>query len=139
MHPWLQYSLLTVLLWGSMGFLGKLASRSVPTQAMPLMGALGGLLVFPVVLALLHRQLRFDWQDANVWFGLLAGMIGATGTVLFYAAISRGEASRVVVITATYPVLTFLLSLLFLGETMSLQKLIGVALAVAGVCLLAFK
>lgn len=139
MKPWLFFSILTILCWACMGFFGRLAARSVPVQGVPLLSSLGGLVVFAVLVALGFRQVKFDWQNIHYYQAILAGIIGTTGTVMFYMAIARGEASRVVPITATYPIVTLLLALLFLGEALSVQKAVGIALAVIGICLISIK
>jgi bacterial/archaeal transporter family protein len=135
MKSWIFYSLLTLSLWGCMGFFGKMASRGVTHLGLPLLGALGGLIVFPIFLIIFVHNLKFDWHGVNSYLGLLAGVMGAAGSFVFYMAIGSGEATRVVAFTATYPVLTLLLSLLFLGEVMSVKKLLGVALTIAGIFL----
>ena len=59
--------------------------------------------------------------------------------VCFYLAISRGEASRIVPITALYPVVTCLLAYFILREPMNLQKSLGILFAVSGIVLLSYK
>lgn len=51
-------------------------------------------------------------------------------------ALEKGEASLVIAITAVYPVVTFILSLIILGEKLSMLQIVGVLLAVFGVLLM---
>jgi hypothetical protein len=45
MRTWLFFALLTITFWSCMGFIGKLASRTVSAQGMPAYAALGGAVV----------------------------------------------------------------------------------------------
>lgn len=62
--------------------------------------------------------------------GFLASIIGQ---FFFYNALRMGEVSRLAPIAAAYPFVTFLLGILFLGESLSLPKVVGVTAIVAGV------
>lgn len=65
--------------------------------------------------------------------GLIAGLIGQ---LAFYSALKGGEASIVVPVAATYPLVALLVSVIFLGEAFTWQKMIGISLVVGGVILL---
>lgn len=72
-------------------------------------------------------------------FGLAAGLVGMTGYVLYYEAISRGTISRIGTITAAYPAITVALAVTFLGETMSPLQVLGVGLLVSSSLLLGYR
>jgi transporter family protein len=57
--------------------------------------------------------------------------------LLFAEAIKLGNAAIIVTLTATYPALTVLLSLLFLQEPISVVNVVGVLLVTIGVALVA--
>lgn len=116
--------------------LAKPASRCIGSLTLLLLASAGSLLVFPVVAAAFWRHFQFLPRNWDCWFDILGGVVGAVGGLFFYLAISKGEVSRVVAITATYPVITVVLAALFLREGMSLHKVAGIVLAVLGVCLL---
>ncbi len=65
--------------------------------------------------------------------GLIAGL---AGQFVFYSALKSGEASVVVPITATYPLVAFIVSMAFLGESFTWQKAVGILLVVGGVVML---
>ena len=65
--------------------------------------------------------------------GLVAGL---AGQYTFYAALKGGQPSIVVPVTATYPLVALVISILFLGDSFTWQKLAGVLLVVGGVILL---
>ena len=64
--------------------------------------------------------------------GFLASFVAQ---ICFYNGLKLGEMSRVVPISASYPFITFLIGVLLLGESLSLLKLAGALLVVAGVWL----
>jgi transporter family protein len=71
-------------------------------------------------------------------FSLLSGLTGGVlGLTAYFHALQRGQASLVVPFTSAYPLVTVLLSLLVLGEPITPTKVLGVALIVGGVMLLA--
>src|SRR3989304_6691107 len=61
--------------------------------------------------------------------GLIAGFIGQ---IVFYTALKSGEASVVVPVAATYPLVALVISILFLGEAITWQKVAGIGLVVSG-------
>lgn len=65
--------------------------------------------------------------------GLIAGLLGQFA---FYSALKSGEASLVVPVAATYPLVALIVSALFLGEAVTLQKAAGIVLVAGGVMLL---
>lgn len=136
MRPWLLHSFIALGLWGFWGFLGKVASRSVASRNLLLLSSIGSLLVFPIFLAIFHKHFRFIWHDADYYYAIIGGTAGALGGLFFYWAISRGEASRVVIVTAMYPIVTVILAWFFLKEPLTIQKIAGIVFAVLGICLL---
>lgn len=65
--------------------------------------------------------------------GIIAGLLGMWS---YFEALKHCEASRVAPIVGTYPLFAFIFAMIFLGETLTLQKGIGVLLIVGGVFLL---
>jgi drug/metabolite transporter (DMT)-like permease len=71
------------------------------------------------------------------WFACV-GLINGMGVLAMYAALARGQVSVVSPLVATYPLVTLVLSALFLrDEKFGPRVLLGVALTVAGVMVLA--
>jgi len=66
----------------------------------------------------------------------LTGILGAlVGQLAYFYALKDGEASRIVPIGATYPLVAAILGMLFLKEPVSLPKIVGAILIVCGVVL----
>lgn len=79
--------------------------------------------------------MQIDLKTASfiITGGILAGAIGHW---TYFRALKYGEVSRVVPIVGSYPLFAFLLSLLLLGEKLTLGKGLGVVLIVLGIFLL---
>lgn len=65
------------------------------------------------------------------------GVLLLTGTLMYVLASERGQLSVVAVCGSLFPLVTVGLAIAFLGERVSRLQAVGVAAAVAGVCLIA--
>ncbi len=133
---WLLYAMISLVTWGLWGFLGKVASRSMSGEGLVLISSAGWIATFPIFLAAFRSHLRPAFSSGDVLWGLLGGMVGSLGMLFFYFALERGETSRVVAITAAYPLVTALLAFWVLGEEFTVQKGIGLVFALIGIIFL---
>ncbi len=133
------FALLTALVWGfapaleKMGLAGRVdpylgvVIRSLSVAAF----ALVGLILIGRVGSLVEVDLKSALFIAGG--GVVAGLIGQ---FVFYSALKTGEASVVVPVAATYPLVALVVSVFFLGEAFTWSKLAGIALVVGGVIML---
>ncbi len=135
MAGWLAFSLAALGLWGVWGFLSKVAAQQLPPPAVYAITILGHLAALGYLLA--GPGLMIPWQPWGWAAALAAGVSMAFGLLCFLHALGGGAAAVVVPLTSLYPVLTVILSLIFLRETVSLRQGAGVACALAAVWLLA--
>ncbi|MEF3280522.1 MAG: EamA family transporter [Elusimicrobiota bacterium] len=63
----------------------------------------------------------------------LSVIVAMVGVFAYLKAMSFSEASRIVPISSTYPLVTFIIAVLFLGESFTLTKLIGTIFVILGV------
>ncbi|MBI5560007.1 MAG: EamA family transporter [Deltaproteobacteria bacterium] len=133
------YAVLTSFIWGlapafeKMGLRGKIdpyagvVIRTVPIAVIGLFG----LLFLGKIKEISSADLR------SVAFVVAGGLLaGFFGQVAFYSALKAGEASKVVPLAATYPLVALVISVIFLGEELTLQKFAGIGMIVSGVILL---
>lgn len=87
--------------------------------------------------------LPFDFWIPNLReFGLdlLAGLLFLFTLVLWYKALHQSEATRVVpIVGALVPVFSFMLSYIFLGETLSMQQFLAFLILINGGILISVK
>jgi transporter family protein len=130
---------LSVLLWGTTPLFEKLALRGAsPLIVLLVRTAFIATCVAGVAAATgqLGQALRMDAR--TLLFTLLSGLTGGVlGLTVYLYALRSGQASVVVPLTSTYPLVTVVLSVLVLGEPVTATKALGAALIVAGVMLLA--
>lgn len=136
MKLWLVFSLMTAILWGLWGLFSKLATRSLNAPEYLLATAIGQLLLMVIYLTPQLKELHLRWMGIDLYFAILSGFVMMAGILLFYRALSIGEVAPIVVITACYPLVTLLLAYLLLKEPISLQKIVGACLTIAGICII---
>jgi transporter family protein len=133
------FALLTSLIWGFAPALEKMGLRSsidpylgVVIRTIPIaVIALSGLVIMGRTADVANVDLKSALFVASG--GLVAGLIGQ---IAFYSALKHGEASVVVPVAATYPLVALIVSILFLGEALTWSKAVGAVLVVSGVVLL---
>ena len=78
---------------------------------------------------------QFKNMSIKTWTFITIEALLATliGDLAYYAAIKKGNVSIVATIMASSPLVTMILSIIFLGEEVSLYKIFGAALIIAGI------
>ena len=133
----MMYLFLTTLFWGMAAIFDKLAlgKTSPITGMMVRQFILTGVLVgVGAVSGRLGGMGSLDGRTV-FFFGLSGICGGVAGLWTYYHALRLGGASLVVPITATYPLITVLLSWLVLHEALTVPRVIGTGLIVMGVWL----
>src|SRR5271165_4604522 len=130
--------LATALSWGSSDLLARFATRKIGTfRTMLYMQLLGCLLVTLAMHWLGGWGHLFDGSGKMLWaWGVLAGSLNTSSTLALYRSFEIGKMSIVAPVSASYPVLTLLLSAAT-GEHLTFVRLIGIAFTIAGVILVA--
>ncbi len=133
------FALLTALVWGFAQALEKmgLAGRIDPYLGVVIRSlSLAILSVFGLLL--MGRIGSIADVDLKSAFFIVCGGVfaGFIGQFAFYSALKTGEASVVVPVAATYPLVALLVSVIFLGEVFTWSKLVGIGLVVGGVIML---
>jgi len=131
---------LTVMLWGVAGFVDKLTLRYLgPNETFVVrmgVNALMSLAVFfwgwmPV------RSAVAQAGKLPLLLVTISLIMTLTGVFCYIKSLSGSEASRIVPLSSTFPLVTFLLALAFLSEKFTWIKLVGTALICAGIGCLA--
>jgi drug/metabolite transporter (DMT)-like permease len=130
--------LLTALSWGSSDFLARFATRKIGTLRTMLYMQLAGLLLLTAALHWLGGWGHLaDGSGLRPWaWGILVGVLNTCGTLALYRSFEIGKMSIVAPISSSYPALTMLLAATT-GERLTLARLIGFALILTGVVVVA--
>jgi transporter family protein len=90
-----------------------------------------------IILGMGKTQALIDVNPKAAFYFAMSGLLaGLLGTWTYLAALRLCEASRVVPISATYPLVTSLLSFFILKEDFSLTRVLGTILIVGGIWLI---
>lgn len=136
--PWLAWALATAASWGLGTLTAKPATERLGARTMFLGVAVGEGGTFGLLALALERGPIPD-EPFVLATALLAGISGILGYLFFYEGLQRGTVGLVGTVTGAYPVVTVVLGVLFLGESLSGAKALGVALTTACVLLLAYE
>ena len=139
-----------MVMWGLWGFLPRIAVSKLDSTSAQLFTWLGGtILAFPCLI--IFRDKLFAAMNADVKTSafdhylpyacaLGAGVVGMTAGFMYNKALSQcGENTATVIgISALYPVISILLTVIFLKQKLNVGQVAGVALCVTGAVLLAY-
>jgi bacterial/archaeal transporter family protein len=135
--PSILFSILTVFLWGGWG----LDSKFVVDRISPYLNQVvfsAGLL--PLLLWILFsKNLRRTTGERRkgAYYGLITGFFGGTGNIAFYLALARGgKASIVVPLVGLAPLVTVIMALFLLKESLNRVQILGLLLALISIFLL---
>jgi transporter family protein len=134
MKDWVLPTILTLVAWGFWAFLPKIAIRYIDPQSAMVYQALGGVLVGLGVLISLKFKVQFNIPGFS--YGLAIGLLGFFGAFMYLLAVSKGPLALVAPITALYPMLAIIMSLVFLNEAISLRQGFGIALSMVAIYLI---
>ena len=141
---WLFWSLVTIVMWGTWGFVSKIASDGVDAYTNQLLFTVGilPLMVFVGWKVSLHGRSGASGEKpkgrgSGVFWAFLTGILGGVGNMAYFEAMVKGgQASVVTPVTALFPMVTVLLALVFLKERLRRVQWIGLGLAFVAIYLL---
>jgi drug/metabolite transporter (DMT)-like permease len=129
----------TALCWGGADLFARFATRKIGTMRTMLYMQFIGTILISLVMPLLGGwgRLFHGPTPAPLWaWGILAGLLNTCSTLGLYRSFELGKMSVVAPLSASYPVLTMILSMLS-GEHLTAVRVLGMALAIVGVILVA--
>nr|MBU1328033.1 EamA family transporter [Candidatus Omnitrophota bacterium] len=133
------FAILAAVVWGIAPVMEKIGLKNIE----PLSGVIvrsSGIIVGAVILAVFNNNIFKSALKADpktIFFLFLGGILASIlGQIFFYNALKHGEVSKMVPIAATYPLVSFLLGLLFFGESFTILKGLGIGFVILGVFLL---
>jgi uncharacterized membrane protein len=126
--PWLIYALITTGFWGVWGAFAEFPTRHGFPET--LVYAVWALTMIPPAL---YAMQRVGWtvqrDRRSIFLGSLIGLTGAGGQMLLFHAVHTGPTYLIFPIIALSPVITIVLSMIFLKERVSKLGAMGVVLA----------
>jgi len=138
LRPWLLFALGTTIFWGVWGAFIEIPEKAgFPAELGYVVWALT--MVIPAVIALKIIKGKLDRDKKAIVYGLLIGISGAAGQLILFQALRTGPAYLVFPFVSLSPLVTILLSLLFLKEKASSKSWIGIVIALVAIPLLSYQ
>jgi len=137
-RPWLIYAIVTTTFWGVWGALIEMPEKAgFPATLGYSVWALT--MIIPAVVALQVIKWKLDYDMRSIILGCLIGFTGAGGQLILFQALRTGPAYLVFPFISLSPVITILLSVIFLKERASSRGWIGIILAMVAIPLLSYQ
>lgn len=128
--------IITIIGWGLYHIFAKQATRTLHPAMVQLLFSLCAVIALPCYYLLVqqaHKSTPIRWSASSLgWVGA-AYLASSIGTLAYVYALSQKDVGQVVGIATSYPVLVLAISVLFMGETLTWAKGMGVLLVVAGI------
>ncbi|MCF6269955.1 MAG: DMT family transporter [Melioribacteraceae bacterium] len=135
---WLTYAIVTTLTWGLWGALIEIPEKGgFPATLGYAVWALT--MIIPAIIVLKKVNWKIEKDKKSIGLGLIIGFTGAGGQLILFQALITGPAYLVFPFISLSPVITILLSLLFLDEYASKRGWIGITLALLAIPLLSYS
>jgi drug/metabolite transporter (DMT)-like permease len=129
--------LLCVLILGTTTFMQRLSADRMAPIVMQIVVGLGFLLYMPIAIHMSGGWHQIKWSGASIALTLTATAMSILGNVIFYTHLrGSNNTGAMTMLLCLYPVVTLALSALFLHETFTLFKVLGVVAMIIGtICL----
>ncbi len=136
--PWLIFAIITTTFWGVWGALIEVPEKAgFPATLGYSVWALTMIIPAVIALRLIHWKLEHDRRA--IFLGAVIGFTGAGGQLILFQALRTGPAYLVFPFISLSPVVTIILSYIFLKERASQRGWIGIVLALIAIPLLSYQ
>src|SRR5256714_10109838 len=122
---------------GVASFLEKSSMKQLTPYQVNFLMAIG--MAMTAVPALWIKQGSLSVPTKSLPLGAPIGLLMALGSISYVLALSKLEVGTAAAISTSYVVLVMLLSRVFLSESLSWLKIIGILLTIVGVALLSWE
>lgn len=136
--PWLIYAILTTVFWGIWGALIEMPEKAgFPATLGYAVWALT--MIPPALVALKMINWKLEHDKRSILLGCIVGFTGAGGQLVLFEALRLGPAYLVFPFVSLSPVITIILSYIFLKERASKRGWWGIAIALLAIVFLSYQ
>ncbi|MFL2630192.1 MAG: EamA family transporter [Thermodesulfobacteriota bacterium] len=133
-------ALIVAALWGLAPIFEKMSLQTMsPIFILSVRFFLVTALLVPFFISTNQVLMLPELNIKNMLLILIPGLLAVLGIFLYFNALSGSSASKIVPLTAIYPLFTCFYAYIFLKEDFTSEKIIGTILIVAGVFILNYK
>jgi transporter family protein len=129
--------LLTILFWGVSPVIEKIGLKEVEPLLALFVRTFAALIVMFLVILMQPSVNLSSLTPKNIGILSLSGILGGfLGMFTYFSLLKAKNASQIVPLTSTYPLVATLLAIIFLKEELTLLKILGTLFIVIGIYLL---
>ena len=126
--------------WGFSVFLNKLASKHYHPYHLQVIWNSLSIIIIPFFLMMSYKSnVTFSHSLKHSLLALTAVVFSIVATTCFYFAIKESEVGKSLIITSAYPVVTLILSCIFLGEQINGARILGILFVFVGLFIISAK
>jgi len=138
-YMWLWWTITIFFMWGLQAFFMKSSGNCMSSEGLFCYMSISGIALIPTALLMTNFNAPINWNLSGPWLSCLIQSFNALGALLFVYAIRGGKAIIVVpMVNGLFPVVTIILSLLLYHSIPSRYNVLGMALAILAILLMAF-
>jgi len=133
------YLIIAIISWGLGAIFDKLTLRYL--DALPAFYARTMIMIVFFLLFVLTRFSKtvtdiIKAPKISLLYISLSVIVSMLGVYTYLKAMSFSDASKIVPLSSTYPLVTFIVAVLFLGESFSINRFLGTVFVISGVYLI---
>jgi len=132
---WIILTFLAFLFWGLWAFFEKVGTKYLDPASILIYETLGIIVV--TLFLLISVKFKVPFNSRGAFFAFASGIVATIATIFFLFALTKGKVSVVVLLTSLYPLVTIILSILFLKEKLDFREVAGIMFALIAIGLLA--
>jgi bacterial/archaeal transporter family protein len=130
---------ITILAYGIWNFAQKMAVSRMHPFWMLVIGSCVSVVMLPFYFWLTGLKPYIGAPTiSGVCWTVVASLCAVAGALSFLFAIRQGEVSKLSVLSSASPIITCFLAILFLGERLTLVKVLGIVLVLFGAAVLGY-
>lgn len=132
------FALIAAFFWGAAPVFEKIGLKEID----PIIGVAIRSFVVTLIMVIYLASRGRIWEFSRLSYSSIAyiamGAIFASllGQFFYYQGLKYGEATKIVPVASVYPLIALMLAILMLGEKLTLNRLVGTILIIAGVALI---
>lgn len=134
--------ILCILMWGISTFLNRLSVERISPILLQSIVGMAYMLFIPIALRLsgISNPLHYKWSYYSVALTVTATLLSIGANIILYMSLKGSSTTGAsTMLISLYPLVTLILSALFLNEQFTVMKIIGIVTMVTGAILLNWK
>lgn len=129
--------IICAFLWGTSTFLNRVSVSKMTPMFMQVIVGFVYILYMPIAIKMMGGISNIKLSAQSIMLTTLATVLSIGANVLMYHTLKNTQASSAMLVSL-YPIVVILLSIIFLGESLTIGKVIGISTMVLGACILTF-